>query len=32
MSCKRKIAGSMTPSGILAADYPLLMEGGAHED
>lgn len=32
MSCKRKIAGSMTPGGILAADYPLLMEGGAHED
>ena len=32
MSCKRKIAGSMTPGEILAADYPLLMEGGAHED
>lgn len=32
MSCGRKIAGSMTPGGILAADYPVLMEGGAHED
>lgn len=29
MSCGRKIAGSMTPGGILAADYPVLMEGGA---
>lgn len=32
MSCKRKITGSMTPGEILAADYPLLMKGGAHED
>lgn len=32
MSCKRNIAGSMSPSEILAADYPLLMEGSAHED
>ena len=32
MSCKRKIADGMTPDGILAADYPLLLEGGANED
>ena len=32
MGCGRKIAGGMTPGGILAADYPALMEGGAHED
>ena len=32
MSCKRNIAGSMSPSEILAADYPSLMEGSAHED
>lgn len=32
MSCGRKIAGSMTPGEILAADYPLLIKGGAHED
>lgn len=32
MTCKRNIAGSMSPSEILAADYPLLMEGSAHED
>ena len=32
MSCGRKITGSMTPSEILAADYPLLFKGGSHED
>ena len=32
MSCGRKIVGSMTPGEILAADYPLLRKGGAHED
>ena len=32
MSCGRKITDSMTPGGILAADYPLLFKGGSHED
>lgn len=32
MSCTRKLDGSMGPGDILKADYPLLTEGGAHED
>lgn len=32
MSCTRKLDGSMGPGDILEADYPLLTEGGAHED
>lgn len=27
-----KIAANMTPSELLAADYPLLMGVGSHED
>ena len=32
MSCGKKIAANMTPSELLAADYPLLMGVGSHED
>lgn len=32
MSCGKRIAANMTPSKLLAADYPLLMGGGGHED
>ena len=32
MNCGKKIAANMTPSELLAADYPLLMGVGSHED
>ena len=32
MTCGKRITTNMTPSELLAADYPLLMGGGSHED
>ena len=32
MACGKRIAANVTPSELLAADYPLLLKGGGHED